>query len=96
MGHHSCIMSSGMRQHIYENTFVFADRVSFRLRKELRDLARKHKIDVSKIAKEKVEEELAKLQRKEREEILENAAAVLQGVTKDDIVAAVRKSRNSR
>ncbi|MER3407618.1 MAG: hypothetical protein C4292_02155 [Nitrososphaera sp.] len=85
-----------MRQHIYENTFVFADRVSFRLRKELGDLARKHKIDVSKITKEKVEEELAKLQRKEREEILENAAAVLQGVTKDDIVAAVRKSRNSR
>jgi tRNA nucleotidyltransferase/poly(A) polymerase len=47
-----------MRQHIYENTFVFADRVSFRLRKELGDLARKHKIDVSKIAKERVEEEL--------------------------------------
>lgn len=70
--------------------------VSFRIKKELKNLAKRHRVDISKVAKEKVEEELEKLQKKEREEILEKASAVLAGVTRDDIVAAVRKSRESR
>ena len=70
--------------------------VSFRIRKELKDLAKKHKIDISKIAKEKVEEELDKLEKKEREAIFEKTAAMLAGVTEQDIVRAVRKGRESR
>jgi post-segregation antitoxin (ccd killing protein) len=75
---------------------VATETVSFRIKKELKDLAKKHGVDISKVAKEKVEEELEKLQKKEREEIFEKASAVLAGVTKEDIVAAVRKSRESR
>jgi len=70
--------------------------VSFRLRKELKDLAKRYKLDISKIAREKVEEELERLQREEREKTLAKAAKVLSNVTKDDIVTAVRKSRESR
>lgn len=70
--------------------------ISFRIRKELKDLAKKHKIDVSKVAKEKVEEELEKLQKKEREAIFEKTADLLAGVTEQDIVRAVRKGRESR
>lgn len=75
---------------------VATETVSFRIKKELKNLAKRHKVDISKIAKEKVEEELDKLRKKEREEVLEKASAVLAGVTKEDIVAAVRKSRESR
>lgn len=70
--------------------------VSFRLRKELKDLAKRYKVDISKIAKEKVEEEIKRLQKEEREETLGKAAKVLAKMTKEDIVAAVRKSRESR
>jgi len=70
--------------------------VSFRIKKELKELARKHKIDISKVAKKKVEEELDKLQKKEREQLLEKAATALIKVTKEDLVAAVRKSRETR
>lgn len=70
--------------------------ISFRIRKELKDLAKKHKIDVSRIAKEKVEEELDKLQKKEREAIFEKTANLLAGVSEQDIVRAVRKARESR
>jgi post-segregation antitoxin (ccd killing protein) len=76
--------------------YVATETVSFRIKKELKDLAKKHKMDISKIAREKVEAELEKLEKKEREEIFENASAVLKGVTKQDIVAAVRKGRESR
>lgn len=70
--------------------------ISFRIRKELRDLAKKHKIDISKIAKERVEEELDKLAKKEREAIFEKTADLLAGVTEQDFVRAVRKDRESR
>ncbi|AIF82765.1 Post-segregation antitoxin CcdA [Candidatus Nitrososphaera evergladensis SR1] len=70
--------------------------VSFRLSKELKDLAKKYGLNVSKIAKEKVEEELEKLQKEERKKMLEKAADVLEDVTKQDIVTAVRKSREAR
>jgi post-segregation antitoxin (ccd killing protein) len=70
--------------------------VSFRLSKELKDLAKKYKLNVSKIAKEKVEEELEKLKEDERKKVLEKAAGVLTDVTKQDIVTAVRKSREAR
>ena len=70
--------------------------VSFRLKKELKELAKKHNIDISRMAKEKVEEELAKLERKQREEVLDKAANILSGTPKHDIVAAVRKGRESR
>ena len=70
--------------------------ISFRIKKELKELARRHNIDVSKIAREKVEEELEKLQSKERKQILDKAADVLEKVTREDITDAVRKSRESR
>lgn len=70
--------------------------VSFRIKKDLKDLAKKHKIDLSKIAKEKVEQELDKIRKKEREVIFEKTATLLAGVTEQDIVRAVRKSRESR
>ena len=70
--------------------------VSFRLKKELRNLAKKYKIDIAKIAKEKVEEEIERLQKEEREKTLGKATKVLAKITKDDIIAAVRKSRESR
>lgn len=70
--------------------------ISFRLKKELRILAKKYNIDISKIAREKVEEEIEKLQKQEWEKTLGKAAAVLDKITKEDIVTAVRKSRESR
>jgi hypothetical protein len=70
--------------------------VSFRIKKELKELARRHEIDISKIAREKVEEELERLQSKERKQTLEKAADVLEKVTREEIVNAVRKSRDSR
>lgn len=75
---------------------MVTETVSFRLKKELKDLAKRHKIDISKIAKEKVEEELKRLQMKEQEKMFEKAAEILQKFSKDEIVAAVRKSRESR
>lgn len=66
------------------------------MKKELRDLAKKYNIDISKIAKEKVEEEIKRLQKEEREKTFGKAAAVLDKITKEDIVTAVRKSRESR
>jgi hypothetical protein len=42
------------------------------------------------------EEELDKVRRKEREVIFEKTAALLAGVTEEDIVRAVRKGRESR
>lgn len=75
---------------------MVTETVSFRLKKELKDLAKRHKIDISKIAKENVEEELKRLQMKEQEKMFEKAAEILQKFSKDEIVAAVRKSRESR
>lgn len=68
---------------------MVTETVSFRLKKELKDLAKRHKIDISKIAKEKVEEELKRLQMKEQEKMFEKAAEILQKFSKDEIVAAV-------
>lgn len=70
--------------------------MSFRIKKELKELARRHKIDISKIAKKKVEEELNRLEKKEHEQLMEKAATALTKVTKDDLVAVVRKSRETR
>jgi len=75
---------------------VSTETVSFRLKKELKDLAKKYKIDIAKIAKEKVEEEVERLQKEEREKTLGKAAGVLTKITRADIVTAVRKSRESR
>ena len=75
--------------------FMTTEIISFRIRKELKDLAKKYKIDLSKVAREKVEEELDKLRKKEREAIFEKTAALLAGVTEQDIVKAVRKGRES-
>lgn len=70
--------------------------VSFRVRKDLKDLAKKYKIDIARIAREKVEQELETVQAREREEVLEKAADTLEKVTRQDISAAVRRSRDSR
>lgn len=75
---------------------VETETVSFRVRKDLKDLAKKYKIDIARIAREKVEQELETVQAREREEVLEKAADTLEKVTRQDISAAVRRSRDSR
>jgi len=59
-------------------------------------LVKKYNINVARTVKEKVEEELVKTMRKERQEIFEKTADLLAGVTEEDIVRAVRKSRELR
>jgi post-segregation antitoxin (ccd killing protein) len=70
--------------------------VSFRIEKNLIDRARKFKINIPQLAKEKVTEELDRLEEEEQIRLLEKAASALDGVTREDIVKAVRKTRESR
>lgn len=81
------------------NTLLYTmttETVSFRIRKELKELARKYNLDISKMAREKVENELSRLQQKEREEAFQVAARALSKVTSREIASAVRKTRDSR
>jgi hypothetical protein len=61
-----------------------------------KDMAKRRKIDISKIAGEKVEQEQDIVRANEREKILEKAANALGKATREDICDAIRKSRDSR
>jgi hypothetical protein len=69
--------------------------VSFRITKGLLEKAKKYKINIPDMARDKVVEEISRIEREEQDKVLRGAAAVLSNVTRADIVKAVRDTRES-
>jgi post-segregation antitoxin (ccd killing protein) len=72
------------------------DVITVRVKKSLKAKVRKHKIDISKTVREALEDEVKK---REDAEFLRNLAqlkAFLETIPEEDLVRAVRESRDQR
>lgn len=73
-----------------------SDVVTVRLDKEIREKAKRYKVNISQVAREALREEIA---RKEREELLDDLGAmkrILKKIPSEEIVQALRESRDER
>ncbi len=73
-----------------------SDVVTVRLDKEIREKAKRYKVNISQVAREALRGEIA---RKEREELLDDLGAmkrILKKIPSEEIVQALRESRDER
>jgi post-segregation antitoxin (ccd killing protein) len=70
--------------------------VTVRVKKSLKDKARKYNISVSKIVRAALENEVRKREEEELTQALSDIKAILQKVPDEEIVKAVRESRDQR
>ena len=73
-----------------------SDVVTVRLDHEIREKAKRYKVNISQVAREALREEIA---RKEREELLDDLGAmkrILKKIPSEEIVQALRESRDER
>ena len=70
--------------------------VTVRLDREIREKAKRYKVNISQVAREALREEIA---RKEREELLDDLGTmkrILKKIPSEEIVQALRESRDER
>ncbi len=72
------------------------DVITVRVKKSLKAKVRKHKIDISKTVREALEDEVKKREDAEFLRDLAQLKAFLETIPEEDIVRAVRESRDQR
>ena len=70
--------------------------VTVRVKKSLKEKARKYKIDVSKTVRVALEDEIRKREEEELTQALSDIKTILQKIPDEEIVKAIRESRNQR
>jgi len=70
--------------------------VTVRVRKSLKEKARKYKINVSKTVRAALEDEVKKREEEEFAQAFATMKAILQKIPDEEIVKAVRESRDQR
>ena len=70
--------------------------VTIRIDKHTKEKIKKHGINVSLTVRKALEEEIRKKEEEDFEPALNKAGKILQKISKDEIVRAVRESRESR
>jgi antitoxin CcdA len=70
--------------------------VTFRVKKTLKEKARKYKIDVSKTVRAALEDEIRKREEEELSQALSDIKTILQKIPDEEIVKAIRESRDQR
>jgi len=70
--------------------------VTVRVKKSLKEKARKYKIDVSKTVRAALENEIKKREEEELTQALGDVKTILQKIPDEEIVKAIRESRDQR
>jgi ferredoxin-fold anticodon binding domain-containing protein len=70
--------------------------VSVRVKKTLKEKARKYKINVSKTVRAAIEDEIRKREEEELSQALSDIKTILQKIPDEEIVKAIRESRDQR
>jgi len=70
--------------------------VTVRVKKTLKEKARKYKIDVSKTVRAALEDEIEKREEEELRQALSEIKTILQKIPDEEIVKAIRESRDQR
>jgi len=70
--------------------------VTVRVTKSLKENARKYKIDVSKTVRVALEDEIGKREEEELTQALSDIKTILQKIPDEEIVKAIRESREQR
>jgi antitoxin CcdA len=70
--------------------------ITVRVNKSLKAKLRKHRIDVSKTVRDALEDEVKKREDAELVQAISDMKAVLQKIPDDEIVKAIRESRDQR
>ena len=70
--------------------------VTVRVKKTLKEKARKYKIDVSKTVRAALEDEVKKREEEELRQALIEIKTILQKIPDEEIVKAIRESRDQR
>ncbi len=70
--------------------------VTVRVKKSLKEKARKYKIDLSKTVRTALEDEIKKREEEELSQALCDIKAILQKVPDEEIVKTIRESRDQR
>jgi antitoxin CcdA len=70
--------------------------VTVRVKKSLKEKARKYKINVSKTVRAALEDEIRKREEEELSQALGDIKTILQKIPDEEIVKAVRESRDQR
>ena len=70
--------------------------VTVRVKKSLKEKARKYKVNVSKIVRAALEDEIRKREEEELSHALSDIKTILQKIPDEEIVKALRESRDQR
>jgi len=70
--------------------------VTFRLDKESKNKAKRYKVNISRVAREALRLEIARMEREELLEELRGMKKILKKIQPEEIVRAVRESRDER
>ena len=70
--------------------------VTVRVKKTLKEKARKYKINVSKTVRAAIEDEIKKREEEELRQALSEIKTILQKIPDEEIVKAIRESRDHR
>ena len=70
--------------------------VTVRVKKSLKEKARKYKIDISKTVRVALEDEIRKREEEELRQALCEIKTILQKIPDEEIVKAIRESRDQR
>ncbi len=70
--------------------------ITVRVNKSLKEKVRRHKIDVSKTVRAALEEEVKKRETAELTQAINQMKAILQKIPDEEIVKAIRESRDQR
>ena len=70
--------------------------ITVRVKKSLKEKIRKHKINISKTVREVLEDEVKKRENAELAQAISQMKAVLEKIPDDEIVRAIRESRDQR
>jgi antitoxin CcdA len=84
---------------IYTNSdynFCMTEVVTVRVNKTLKEKAKKYNIDVSKTVRTALEEEIKKREEEELTQALSDIKTILRKIPDEEIVKAIRQSRDQR
>jgi ferredoxin-fold anticodon binding domain-containing protein len=70
--------------------------VTVRVKKSLKEKARKYKVDVSKTVRAALEDEIRKREEEELSQALSDIKIILQKIPDEEILKAIRESRDQR
>ncbi len=78
------------------NISYMSEIITVRVKKSLMEKVRKYKINVSKTIREALEDEVKKREKAKLAQAVSRAANILRKIPEDEIVRAIRESRDER